>query len=275
MNSGQLAAGLLAAVAGSVGCSAVRFAAQWGDGLFQAALGGAVLFNPERQADPLAVAAGLAVLLLPYSLVGPFAGALLDRWDRRRVLIVANLLRGVLHRRRWPSWSVAGVGGVPLYLGALAVTGVSRFVLAGLSAALPHVVARRHLVEATSSRRPAGAAMTALGAACAIGLRELLGLGRRRVGRVTTIAALGSLLGAAVVAAGFRPTAARPGRDATSPPQAVGRGGARAGRRRPGDGGGADRRGVVPRAGRAPARVRRSARCSRCCCSATRSPTRA
>ena len=74
----------------------VRFAAQWGDGMFQAALGGAVLFNPERQADPLAVAAGLAVILLPYSLVGPFAGALLDRWDRRRVLLVANLLRAVL-----------------------------------------------------------------------------------------------------------------------------------------------------------------------------------
>ena len=59
---------------------AVRFAAQWGDGMFQAALGGAVPFNPEREADPLAVAAGLAVILLPYSVVGPFAGALLDRW---------------------------------------------------------------------------------------------------------------------------------------------------------------------------------------------------
>src|SRR6476619_8434737 len=75
---------------------ASRFAAQWGDGVFQAGLGGAVLFNPERQADPLAVAAGLAVLLLPYSLVGPFAGALLDRGDRRHVLVVANLVRAVL-----------------------------------------------------------------------------------------------------------------------------------------------------------------------------------
>ena len=71
--------------------------------MFQAALGGAVLFNPERQADPLAVAAGLAVLLLPYSLIGPFAGALLDRWDRRRVLMFASLLRAVL---------VAGVAGI-------------------------------------------------------------------------------------------------------------------------------------------------------------------
>ena len=71
----------------------MRFATQWGDGLFQAALGGAVLFNPEREADPLAVAAGLAVMLIPYSVIGPFAGALLDRWDRRQVLLVASLLR--------------------------------------------------------------------------------------------------------------------------------------------------------------------------------------
>ena len=96
----------------------VRFAAQWGDGMFQAALGGAVLFNPERAADPLAVAAGLAVILLPYSLVGPFAGALLDRWDRRRVLLVANLLRAVLILAVAVVVS-AGVAGVPLYLAAL------------------------------------------------------------------------------------------------------------------------------------------------------------
>src|SRR5436305_5797002 len=73
-----------------------RLASQWADGLFQAGLAGAVLFNPERQADPLAIAGGFAVILIPYSVVGPFAGALLDRWDRRRLLIVANLVRGAL-----------------------------------------------------------------------------------------------------------------------------------------------------------------------------------
>ena len=81
-----------------------------GDGAFQAGLGSAVLFNPERQADPAAIALGLAVLLLPYSLVDPFAGALLDRWDRRHVLVVANLLRAALIAAvaaRWaPGWPV-------------------------------------------------------------------------------------------------------------------------------------------------------------------------
>src|SRR5918999_5663964 len=123
---------------GTPGCRrllASRFAAQWGDGVFQAALGGAVLFNPERQADPIAVAAGLAVLLLPYSLIGPFAGALLDRWDRRRVLLGASLVRAALVVVV-ASVVLSGGAGLPLYLPALAVAGVSRFVLAGLSVAL-------------------------------------------------------------------------------------------------------------------------------------------
>src|SRR6185436_610460 len=107
----------------------VRCVAQWGDGMFQAALGGAVLFNPERQTDPVAVAAGLAVLLMPYSILGPFVGTLLDRWDRRRVLITANAARVVLIAGV-AAVVVAGVAGPALYLGALAVMGFSRFVLA-------------------------------------------------------------------------------------------------------------------------------------------------
>ncbi|MDT7581957.1 MAG: hypothetical protein QOK35_3221 [Pseudonocardiales bacterium] len=180
---------------------AVRFAAQWGDGMFQAALGGALLFNPERAADPLAVAAGLAVVLLPYSVVGPFAGALLDRWDRRRVLLAANLVRAVL-TLVVAVLVAAGVAGVPLYLAALAVAGVSRFVLAGLSAALPHVVARRHLVEANVVAATAGAGIAALGGATAIGARAVVGGDDLGAGLVTAFAATASVL-AAVLAAGF------------------------------------------------------------------------
>src|SRR3954447_5970186 len=75
---------------------ATRLLSQFGDGVFQAALAGTVLFNPQRAADPLDVAAGFAVLLLPYSLVGPFAGVWLDRWSRRQVLLRANVLRAGL-----------------------------------------------------------------------------------------------------------------------------------------------------------------------------------
>ena len=73
----------------------VRLACQFGDGVFQASLAGTVLFDPERQAHAADVAAGFTVLLLPYSLIGPFAGVLIDRWWRQRVLVMANLARGI------------------------------------------------------------------------------------------------------------------------------------------------------------------------------------
>jgi MFS family permease len=175
----------------------LRFATQWGDGMFQAALGGAVLFNPERQADPLAVAAGLAVLLMPYSILGPFVGTLLDRWDRRRVLIVANGVRvGLIAAVALAV--VSGMAGPVLYLGALAVMGFSRFVLAGLSVALPHVVERRYLVEANTLAVTAGAGVSALGAVCAIGLRLLVGSGNAGSAIATLVAAVGPLLAALI-----------------------------------------------------------------------------
>lgn len=147
-----------------------------GDGAFQAGLGSAVLFNPERQADPAAIALGLAVLLLPYSLVDPFAGALLDRWDRRHVLVMGNLLRAALIAAVAAAVGT-GVTGAPLYLGALLVTGVSRFVLAGLSAALPRVVHPGHLVTANAIGTTVGAAVDAGGGGCAIALRAVVGAG--------------------------------------------------------------------------------------------------
>ena len=52
----------------------VRVISQFGDGLFQAALAGGLLFNPEKATSALAVAAGFAILLVPYSVVGPFVG---------------------------------------------------------------------------------------------------------------------------------------------------------------------------------------------------------
>ncbi|KAA2251354.1 MFS transporter [Solihabitans fulvus] len=176
-----------------------RLAAQWGDGLFQAGLAGAVLFNPERQADPAAIAAGFAVLLLPYSLIGPFAGALLDRWDRRRVLLAANLLRGVFVLLTAVAVG-SGMQGVPLYTAALLVTGVSRFVGSGLSASLPHVVPAGHLVEANAVATTFGSVTSVVGAACAVGLRGLLGSGDWGSAWTTSVALLGSLAGAALAA---------------------------------------------------------------------------
>lgn len=154
----------------------VRLLTQFSDGLFQAGLAGALLFNPEREAEPWAIAGAFAVLFLPYSAIGPFAGALLDRWDRRAVLICANLIRVLL---------VALVGfelafsadDVVLLLGALIVNGVTRFVTSGLSAALPHVVPRDQVATMNSVATAVGATATFIGANFMLMLRAAFGAG--------------------------------------------------------------------------------------------------
>src|SRR3954470_23609587 len=70
-----------------------RLVSQCADGVFQASLASAVFFNPDHQTDPKQAAAGFVVLLLPYSVVGPFAGVFLDRWRRQRVLVIGNIVR--------------------------------------------------------------------------------------------------------------------------------------------------------------------------------------
>lgn len=175
--------------------TAVRFASQFGDGLFQAALGGAILFNPERETEPLAIAAGFAVLLLPYSVVGPFAGALLDRWDRRAVLLWANLLRGSLILVI-AALLIAGAGETPLLILALAAIGVSRFVLAGVSASLPHVVRQSWLVPTNSVLATAGSVFSALGAGTAVTIIGVVGEGDLGSGVAVAVGAVGSVIAA-------------------------------------------------------------------------------
>ncbi|MEV7277143.1 MFS transporter [Streptomyces sp. NPDC093111] len=149
---------------------AVRLLSQCADGVYQVALATYVVFSPEKETSPAAIASAMAVLLLPYSLVGPFAGVLLDRWQRRQVFLYGNLLRAVLAcgtallvLASPPDWL--------FYASALSVTAVNRFVLAGLSAALPRVVDDERLVLANSISPTAGTLAATLGGGLAFGMR--------------------------------------------------------------------------------------------------------
>ncbi|MFI1394495.1 MFS transporter [Streptomyces sp. NPDC020681] len=148
----------------------VRLLSQAADGVYQVALATYVVFSPERQTSPAAIASAMAVLLLPYSLIGPFAGVLLDRWQRRQVFLYGNLLRALLAS----STAVLILASVPdwlFYASALSVTAVNRFVLAGLSAALPRVVDRERLVMANSLSPTAGTLAATAGGGLAFAVR--------------------------------------------------------------------------------------------------------
>ncbi|MBT3151724.1 MFS transporter [Streptomyces sp. CHD11] len=171
----------------------VRLLSQGADGVFQVALASYVVFSPERQTSAVAIAAAMAVLLLPYSVVGPFAGILLDRWRRRQVFLYGNLLRALMASvtallilGRVPDWL--------LFVSALCVTGVNRFVLAGLSAALPRVVDHERLVVANSLSPTAGT----LAATAGGGLAFLVRLSGADSDAVVVLVGAALYLGAAV-----------------------------------------------------------------------------
>ena len=177
---------------------ATRLLAQFGDGVFQAALAGTVLFNPQRAAEPADIAAGFAVLLLPYSLVGPFAGVWLDRWSRRQILLRANVVRAVLVALV-AGLVLGGVEGTAFYGAGLAVFSVNRFILAALSAGLPHTADEPSLVSANALSTTSGGVSTVVGGAAAILLLGVLDAGNAGYAAVALAAAVPYLAAAAVV----------------------------------------------------------------------------
>jgi MFS family permease len=167
----------------------LRMASQFGDGLFQATVAGALLFSPDRAADPAAIARAFAVLFLPYSLLGPFAGALMDRWDRRWVLVGANIARLVIIAAIGTILAIRA-GEVALLLGALLANGMARFVASGLSASLPHVVPREQVVTMNSVATAAGAIAAFLGANFMLVPRFFVGTGDRGAAVIIFITAV-------------------------------------------------------------------------------------
>jgi MFS family permease len=177
----------------------VRMLGQFADGLFSAALLSAVFFNPEEATSAGQAAAGFATLLLPYSVVGPFAGVFLDRWRRQRVLLLGNVVRAGVIVVFAALLAALGPTSPPVVALALVVVSVNRFILSGLSAALPHVVKTRLLVTANSFSVTLGAGAAAAGGATAVALRLPFGSDDLGAGRTALVAAL-VYLAAAVLA---------------------------------------------------------------------------
>src|SRR3989337_4245002 len=76
-----------------------QFAAQAGDGIVQTALakyivfGGQEGFDVEGARSPEELLRIALYIFVPYSIISPFLGVVIDRWDRRRLLFLANGLR--------------------------------------------------------------------------------------------------------------------------------------------------------------------------------------
>ena len=125
----------------------MRLLSQTADGFVQAALVASIAFSPEKATSVSAFAVALAITILPYSLIGPFAGVFIDRWSRRRIMVVSPLLRAA------PVFLILlspNHDAVLFYGGALWVISVNRFFLSTAQAAVPSMVPAEDLLAANS-----------------------------------------------------------------------------------------------------------------------------
>ena len=154
----------------------VRLISQTGDGLVQAGLATLFFFAPQNMTSAAGVALALVVMLLPFSIVGPFTGPFIDRWRRRQIILRCNLARAGLIGATAVALYLAGIGPV-VYVLVLVVMGINRFLLAVLSAGLPQIISPARLLTANSIVPTLGGAASAIGAIIGVILRLLLPAG--------------------------------------------------------------------------------------------------
>jgi len=151
----------------------VRWSGQLTDGLFQSALASFVLFSPERAPDAVSAALAFAVVLLPYSLIGPYVGTFLDRFSRQRIIRNCNYIRAI--NLLIIAYLVnIGSTGIILTIFVLLAFGVNRLILAGLSAGLPLLVKKEELIAANALAVTGGTIWVVIGGGIGIAAKNLV-----------------------------------------------------------------------------------------------------
>ena len=155
---------------------ATRLVSQLADGLFQAVIVASVVFGPDKQNTAVGFAKATAVLVVPYSVLGPFAGVFVDRWRRERILALTPLVRAVAALLLLAGESAFA----PFYAGALVVLSGNRFFLVTAGTVTPRLVLGEDLLVANSMNSVGGTVSTIIGVsvggllADAVGFRPLV-----------------------------------------------------------------------------------------------------
>lgn len=126
-----------------------QYLAQAADGLAQVAFADVLVLEPLQQETPGRILQLLVLTLVPYSLIAPFLGVFVDRWDRRKLLVRTNIVRGVF-LVTLPLWSIALPKDYGLYAGVLILLGFGRLFLVTKGAVLPAVLHEHHLLRGNS-----------------------------------------------------------------------------------------------------------------------------
>lgn len=193
----------------------LRVLSQAGDGTLQVGMASYILFSPQSQPNAWAIAGVLAITLLPYTILGPFVGTLLDRWSRRQVTVISDIVRAALAlfiAILIFSGLTEGVWKVAFYGALLVAMSVNRFMLAGLSAGLQYTVEPDEYLSSSSIIPTVGPLGVVIGAVLGFGARVGLGpvIGANQADAVVFLVAAVLFTGSVMIARGFHRNALGP-----------------------------------------------------------------
>ena len=158
-------------------------------------------FVYERTGSALATGAMFIAQTFPRLLFGSVAGVFVDRWDRKKTMVISDLSRAVILA---PLFAVAAGGPVVLvYAVAFVEASVSMFFLPAKSASIPNLVAERDLTAANSLNQLTEDIPSLVGAllgGALLGIVGLSGLVLLDIGTYLTSALLISLIRAPTAA---------------------------------------------------------------------------
>ena len=153
-----------------------QFVAQAGDGIVQASLAKSIAFGGQKGFDVTSAPSSRYLLVLvlalyvPYTLLSPFVGAFIDRYDRKLLLIRSNLFRAAVVAAAACALAVAGdsLPDVLLVVAVLVTLACTRMLLAIKSAGLPAAVHGKDLLQANGLSQAGGAIFQVVGGGVAL-----------------------------------------------------------------------------------------------------------
>ena len=167
----------------------VQFLVQAGQGVIQGAFAKSIAFGGEKGFDVTVVPSAqyllkvVLALYVPYTLVSPFIGVVIDRFERRRILSLSNIVTAVVVSivavavmlPLGKETSEGNVGAtVALIVGLLFIQGCTRVALAVKSAAIPDVLSGKDLLQGNGLSQAGGALFQVIGIGFAFGAAAAL-----------------------------------------------------------------------------------------------------
>ncbi|MEA3488894.1 MAG: MFS transporter [Candidatus Omnitrophota bacterium] len=144
---------------------------EFGDRLNQMAL--ISLIYSKYPGSVMALANLLFFIVVPVFVIGPVAGVYVDRWDRKRVMIIADILRGVFVLLI-PIFVYLDLM-LPVYFVVFLIFSATRFFLPSKLALIPNIVSKEKLLIANSLSNTTRMIATILGFALAGFIVRLIG----------------------------------------------------------------------------------------------------